>query len=400
MKVALSIVAAAALCAAPAASLNVRRGLAPPLDVDDPAADTAKQAMDTSGSLTHTVGEQHTVIPNENVPAGSHVPQMVDRGTFAARKFENRLRALHNGTEHYVPAVVPEGTLTGIVPPEKEPKRMPHEMPNMVPSGHFARVAQQMRTQKMSKMFGDDRSQKQGLCDVLGTVVEMGRFVYEAEYTSANGVEKAGEAILKMHDIVCPYLRHRFPDATSCCNMPACEAMAERIKKLSSPEFIGEVKTPRQKCENKPGRKVNYALVAALTGPNMLFGTDFCDDVYKTPPSCDKTAVGRATLAGMKNVPGHSIDTEENVVEMEKAAEASVLQKEHLSWVHHQIQPVEDQPDDETVDPAVNSTEVYASRRAKVQAQVEKEEAEEAAEAERGAAGEDAEDAAAAASAN
>ena len=129
---------------------------------------------------------------------------------------------------------------------------------------------------------------------MLGSLVQMGRFIYEAEYTATEGVEKAGEALLKMHEIVCPHIRQRFPDAAKC--MPACATMAERITKLSGPEFIGEVKTPKQKCEGKPGRKVNYALVAALTGPNLLFGTDFCDDVYEKPPSCDKTATGAATI--------------------------------------------------------------------------------------------------------
>ena len=32
---------------------------------------------------------------------------------------------------------------------------------------------------------------------------------------------------------------------------------------------------------------------------------------------------------------------------MEKAAEKAVLRKEHLSWAHHQIQPIEDEADEE-----------------------------------------------------
>jgi len=302
---------------------------------------------------------------------------MIPRGTFAAHKFENKLSKLHGGAEHYVPAVVPEGTLSGIEPPApKDPKKMPIEMPNMVPSGHFARVAEQIRSQKMARLFGDDKSQKQGTCDVLSTVVEMGRFVYEAEYTATRGIEKAGEAVLQLHNIVCPHIMQRFPDAAKC--MPACATMAERIKKLSSPDFIGEVKTPKQKCEGKPGREVNFALVAALTGPNMLFGTDFCDDVYPKPPNCDKTATGAATI----NEQGMTGASEENVQAMVKAAENTVLRKEHLAWAHHQIRPVEDEADEDgTEDPPVNGTEVYAARNAKVQAQVEMEEAEEAARA-------------------
>jgi hypothetical protein len=358
MQVSRALLVAAALCA-PAASLNVR----------------GRDPVDTS-ALTHDDSPK-MVTPLDDVASRSHVPTMIPRGTFAAQKFENKLSKLHGGAEHYVPAVVPEGTLSGIAPPApKDPKTMPIEMPNMVPSGHFARVAEQMRSQKMSRLFGDDRSQKQGTCDVLSTLVEMGRFVYEAEYTATRGIEKAGEAVLQMHNIVCPHILQRFPDAAKC--MPACTTMAERITKLSSPDFIGEVKTPKQKCEGKPGRKVNFALVAALTGPNMLFGTDFCDDVYSMPPKCDKTATGAATI----NKQGMTGAAEEDVPAMEKAAESAVLRKEHLAWAHHQIGPVEDEVDEDgTVDPPVNGTEVYAARNAKVQAQVEKEEAEEAARA-------------------
>ena len=355
MHVARALIAAAAL-SVPAASLNIRG-----LDADGGAP-----------ALTHDVDAAHTVTPLEDVPSRSHVPTMIPRGTFAARKFASDLTRLHGGAEHYVPAVVPEGTLSGIEQPAKSPKSMPIEKPNMVPSGHFARVAQQMRSQKMSRLFGDDKSQKQGTCDVLGSLVQMGRFIYEAEYTATEGVEKAGEALLKMHEIVCPHIRQRFPDAAKC--MPACATMAERITKLSGPEFIGEVKTPKQKCEGKPGRKVNYALVAALTGPNLLFGTDFCDDVYEKPPSCDKTATGAATI----NEQGMTGAAQPDIPAMEKAAEKSVLEMEHLTWAHHQIKPVEDPPADDTADPPVNSTEVYIARNAKVQAQVEKEEAEEA----------------------
>lgn len=372
MQISRVLLFAGALCA-PSASLNVRgrEGV--------PAA-----PVDTS-ALTHA-DSPRTVTPLDNVLSRSHVPTMIPRGTFAARKFEHKLSKLHGGAEHYVPAVVPEGTLSGIeAPTPKDPKAMPIETPNMVPPGHFARVAQQVRAQKMSRLFGDDRSQKQGTCDVLSTLVELGRFVYEAEFTASRGVEKAGEAVLQMHQIVCPHILQRFPDAAKC--MPACATMAERIKKLSSPEFIGEVKTPRQKCEGKPGRKVNFALVAALTGPNLLFGTDFCDDVYAKPPRCDKTATGAATI----NEQGMTGAAKENVPAMEKAAEKAVLRKEHLAWAHHQIMPVEDQADeDNTVDPPVNGTEVYAVRNAKVQAQVELEaEAEAAAKAAEAADAED-----------
>ena len=381
MQVSRALLVAAALCA-PAASLNVRGGLEAAADPAE-AAGAAEAAAADSGSdmdssaLTHA-DSGHMITPLDAVASRSHVPTMIPRGTFAARKFETKLSKLHGGAEHYVPAVVPEGTLSGLEKPDpKDPKTMPVEMPNMVPSGHFARVAQQVRSQKMSRTFGDDRSQKQGACDVLSTLVEMGRFVYEAEYTATKGVEKAGEAILQMHNIVCPHIWQRFPDAAKC--MPACATMAERITKLSSPEFIGEVKTPKQKCEGKPGRKVNLALVAALTGPNLLFGTDFCDDVYEKPPNCDKTETGAATIT-QQGMTGAA--EEPDVEAMEKAAEKAVLRKEHLSWAHHQIQPVEDEADEDgTVEPPVNGTEVYAARNAKVQAQVEKEAAEAAAEA-------------------
>ena len=62
-------------------------------------------------ALTHDVDAAHTVTPLEDVPSRSHVPTMIPRGTFAARKFASDLTRLHGGAEHYVPAVVPEGTL-------------------------------------------------------------------------------------------------------------------------------------------------------------------------------------------------------------------------------------------------------------------------------------------------
>ena len=68
------------------------------------------------------------------------------------------------------------------------------------------------------------------------------------------------------------YITQKYISDASHC-MPSCDEMKTRVNKLSDPKFIGEIKTKKQKCENTKGRTVNFALLAGLTGSDMLFGT-------------------------------------------------------------------------------------------------------------------------------
>ena len=125
----------------------------------------------------------------------------------------------------------------------------------------------------------------------------------------------------------------RYPDAARC--MPKCDAMKERVTKLSDPQFIGEIKTKKQKCEKTKGRDVNYALLAGLTGSDMLFGTSFCPNAHAQGPSCDKgimeveeAATGGDETGAGGDETGAAADPTADI----KAAEKLVLQKEGLTW--------------------------------------------------------------------
>ena len=99
----------------------------------------------------------------------------------------------------------------GEAEPQVDPKEMPEEAPNMVPPGHFAKVAAAVRDARLSKTFGTIKTQKESACDILDHVVDLGRFVYEAEQTVDGGIAGAGTAITGLLDVVCPLIETRFP---------------------------------------------------------------------------------------------------------------------------------------------------------------------------------------------
>jgi hypothetical protein len=99
----------------------------------------------------------------------------------------------------------------GEAEPQVDPKEMPEEAPNMVPPGHFAKVAAAVRDARLSKTYGTIKTQKESACDILDHVVDLGRFVYEAEQTVDGGIAGAGTAITGLLDVVCPLIETRFP---------------------------------------------------------------------------------------------------------------------------------------------------------------------------------------------
>jgi hypothetical protein len=309
---------------------------------------------------------------------------MVEHGHFANNEYQQKLHDLHDGAKHYVPTVVPHGYF-GVDKDDapKTPDEMPEEKPNMVPPGHFAKVAKAIRDARLSKTFGSEKSQKEGACDILDHVLDLGRFIYEAEQTVDKGIAGAGTAINGLLDVVCPLIEMRYPDAARC--MPKCDALKERVTKLSDPQFIGEIKTKKQKCEKTKGRDVNYALLAGLVGSDMLFGTNFCPQSHADGPSCDKSnmevegVAEDATGGGADGATG-SADPTADI----KAAEKLVLQTEGLTWHQHQIQAMDDEEGTERlpVSPDMNSTKIECDRDCKVRKQVEREMAEKAAKEE------------------
>jgi hypothetical protein len=290
---------------------------------------------------------------------------MVEHGHFADNEYQTKLSELHGGDKHYKPTMMPHGYFGVGEDEPKEPKEMPEETPNMVPPGHFAKVAAAVRDARLAKTFGTVKTQKEEACGVLDRVVELGRFVYEAEQTVESGIEGSGKAINGLLDVLCPLIGTRFPDAAKC--MPSCDEMKERITKLSDPKFIGEVKTPKQKCENSKGRKVNFALLSGLTGSDLLFGTNFCPPLHEAGPSCNKNdlTIDPAATAAAAAPPPSDV----------KLAEKQVLQAEGLTWHQHQIKALEDEEDKTRlpVAPDMNSTQIECDRNCKIKKQLEKE---------------------------
>ena len=105
----------------------------------------------------------------------------------------------------------------------------------------------------------------------------MARFVYEVESNTADGIDKSGEAIVKLLDLMCPLVKSHYPDANKDME---CAKLSEAVKKFYDPLFVGQTKTLKQRCMNAPGHKVNFALLAALVGPKTLFGATFCEDKH------------------------------------------------------------------------------------------------------------------------
>ena len=131
-----------------------------------------------------------------------HVPAMVEHGHFANNDYLTKLDALHDGAKHYEPTLMPHGYFGK--GEKKEPKNMPEEKPNMVPPGHFAKVAAALRDVRLAKTFGTVLTQKEGVCQILDRVTQLGRFIYEAETTIETGIAGSGKAITDVLDVVCP----------------------------------------------------------------------------------------------------------------------------------------------------------------------------------------------------
>jgi hypothetical protein len=307
-------------------------------------------------------------LPDQKDCGCGHVPTMVEHGHFANNKYQTQLGEMHDGEKHYQPTLMPHGYFDKDNNEEPtEPKEMPEEKPNMVPPGHFAKVAAALRDEHLSKTFGTVATQKEGACDILERVTKLGRFVYEAETTVENGIAGSGTAINNLLDVVCPLIGARFPDAAKC--MPSCDAMKERVTKLSDPKYIGEIKTKKQKCENTKGRVVNFALLAGLSSTDMLLGTDFCPPLRDTTElRCDdKTEEDAAT--------GAAVDPAVANDQAMKAAEKATLQMEGLTWHQHMIKPIEAEDDGARlpVAPDMNATAVECDRDCKIQKQLRKE---------------------------
>ena len=66
--------------------------------------------------------------------------------------------------------------------------------------------------------------------------------------------------------------------------MPSCDAMKERITKLSDPKYIGEIKTKQQKCEKTKGRtgKDDFCLIVQKKKRKKLIFFLF----FPFPPPC------------------------------------------------------------------------------------------------------------------
>ena len=326
-----TIVAALTLLAASTTATNAGSRSLRSQHRDEPEA---APAVNVKGSVDDAVSSDGCPCSEDQIDCDcGHVPTMVEHGHFADNEYQQKLHDLHNGEKHYVPTVVPRGYFGVGEEEQKVPKEMPEEKPNMVPPGHFAKVAQAIRDARLSKTFGSEKTQKEGACDILDHVLDLGRFIYEAEQTVEQGIADAGTAINGLLDVVCPLIEMRYPDAARC--MPKCDAMKERVTKLSDPQFIGEIKTKKQKCEKTKGRDVNYALLAGLTGSDMLFGTSFCPNAHAQGPSCDKgimeveeAATGGDETGAGGDETGAAADPTADI----KAAEKLVLQKEGLTW--------------------------------------------------------------------
>jgi hypothetical protein len=301
-----------------------------------------------------------------------HIPTMVEHGHFANNAYMTKLSEMHDGEKHYKPTILPHGYFGKDEEEKKMPKEIPEEKPNMVPPGHFAKVAAALRDSQLAKTFGTVETQKEGACKILDHVTNLGRFVYEAETTVENGISESGKAINGLLDVLCPLIGERYPDAAKC--MPSCDQMKERVNKLSDPKFIGEIKTKKQKCEKTKGRVVNFALLAGLSSTDMLVGTNFCPPLQlDNELSCEKVNDDQKAA---KDATDES--TEKDVAV--KEAEKSVLKDEGLKWHRHMIKPLDGDIQDKSrlpVAPDMNATKIECDRDCKIKKQLEKEAMEE-----------------------
>lgn len=246
-----------------------------------------------------------------------HKPAMVERGHFAHHAYLSKL-ADPKFKDSYHPALVPPGTFNATLHKQlQEPLKTPLlEKPSMVPPGHFAKVARTKAEVAASMQNKDLPSQQAGTCKILDKVVTMARFVYEVESSTADGIDKSGQAIAKLMDLMCPLVKSHYPDATKGME---CAALSETVKKFYDPLYVGQTKTLKQRCANAPGHKVNFALLAALVGPKTLFGATFCEDKHEALKCMAKT------ISELKPIENKTVDqiAQEND-KIEKIAEKKV----------------------------------------------------------------------------
>lgn len=268
-----------------------------------------------------------------------HVPKMVARGHFAHNVYLGKIADMN---ETFHPALVSPGTFNQTLHKLlQEPLKKPLlEKPNMVPSGHFASVLRTQADLKARMGKKDLPSQQAGTCKILDKVVTMARFVYEVESSTSDGIDKSGQAIAKLMDLMCPLVKSHYPAATEGMD---CAKLADSVKKFYDPVFVGQTKTLKQRCANAPGHKVNFALLAALVGPKTLFGATFCEDRHDALKCMAKTIT--------ELVPVQNKTVDEQVREdakIEEIAEKKVLSDERGNgWSKEQATKIKtDEPEE------------------------------------------------------
>jgi hypothetical protein len=284
-----------------------------------------------------------------------HKPAMVERGHFAKNAFSTKL-AGPKFKDSYHPALVPPGTFNATLHKQlQEPLKTPLlEKPNMVPPGHFAHVARTKAEIRAAMNNRDLPAQQAGTCKILDKVVTMARFVYEVESSTADGIDKSGQAISKLMDLMCPLVKTHYPDATKGME---CAALSETVKKFYDPVYVGQTKTLKQRCANAPGHKVNFALLAALVGPKTLFGATFCEDKH------DALKCMAKTISELKPIENKTVDqiAQEND-KIEKIAEKKVSIDEG-DWARAQATKVKGEPESESSDELGEPRDAGASHR-------------------------------------
>jgi len=274
-----------------------------------------------------------------------HQPRMVERGHFAHNVYLNKLAAVSKDKpETYHPALVAPGTFNGTLHKLlQEPLKNPlQEKPNMVPPGHFANVAKKEAELKaLAGGVKDLAAQQAGTCKILDKIVTMARFVYEVESNTADGIDKSGEAIVKLLELMCPLVKSHYPNANEGME---CAKLTQAVKKFYDPVFVGQTKTRKQRCMNAPGHKVNFALLAALVGPKTLFGATFCEDKHDALQCMNQTV---SEIVPIHNKTKDEIAAEEDKIE--KIAEKKVAIDED-GWHKYQAQKLKSEqiPEDVT----------------------------------------------------
>ncbi len=306
-------------------------------------ADPVAEDASTPGDIKSEVAAQNDE-GCDGVQCG-HQPRMVERGHFAHNVYLNKLaaKAKEGKGDTYHPALVPPGTFNGTLHKLlQEPLKNPlQEKPNMVPPGHFANVARKEAELKaLAGPVKDLAAQQAGTCKILDKVVTMARFVYEVESNTADGIDKSGQAIVKLLELMCPLIKTHYPNANEGME---CAKLTDAVRKFYDPLFVGQTKTAKQRCMNAPGHKVNFALLAALVGPKTLFGATFCEDKHDALQCMNKTV---SEIVPVHNKTKDELAAEEDKIE--KIAEKKVSIDEH-GWHKYQAQKLKTEgiPDEE-----------------------------------------------------